>query len=156
MSSQVSYKEVSAQYVAQGFGSAVGKSRAVIEAALQSKLEVDTIIARVANAEHGQMADKPVFGEKKGYQHETTQAGFLSLSAHIRKLFDEGVQQTTIAKQLHVRPQMVSNVIRTYKLKLAEEGEAEEGEDDDKPNAEGLDTFAGGEDSLDEESDDEE
>lgn len=40
---------------------------------------------------------------------------FKSVSEQIRYLFDSGTKQSIIAKQLNIRDQMVSNVIRKYK-----------------------------------------
>lgn len=60
-----------------------------------------------------------VEGDKFGYINDTedkdTDMVFKSISAHIRYLFDNGMKQSAIAKQLQVRDQFVSNVVRKYK-----------------------------------------
>lgn len=40
---------------------------------------------------------------------------FKSVSAQIRYLYDSGMKQSLIAKELKVRDQMVSNIVRKYK-----------------------------------------
>ena len=71
-----------------------------------------------------------VEGEKFGYIHDNNEQVneeqdlvFKSISAHIRYLFDEGMKQSAIAKQLQVRDQFVSNVVRKYKESKKESSE---------------------------------
>ncbi len=53
---------------------------------------------------------------------------FLSISAKIRFLFDEGDKQSVIAKKCGVRDQFVSNVVRKYKesKKVVEQEDSKE------------------------------
>lgn len=54
---------------------------------------------------------------------ENADKEFKSTSAHIRFLFDSGMKQSAIAKQLGVRDQFVSNVVRKYKAEKVVEVE---------------------------------
>lgn len=137
--SSKSYKEIQALFVEMVGGSAVGKKRVDLEAAIEGGLltlvQVDDIevkdediVAQVSN----------VIGEKRGHAHTDAQGQFefMSKSARIRFMFDAGEKQAVIAKTLGVAPQMVSNVVRAYKLKLAEEGQESEEVDEDTDSEE--------------------
>ena len=142
--SALTYKEVQQLYVQKVGGSAIGKKRVDLEEAIEQVEEneiavlVEASDEEIKEAASNVSADMPaeeseqerlVYGQKKGYAHSTREADYMSLSARIRHMFFvEQKKQAEIAKTLQIVPQMVSNVVRNHKQKMAEEGFSYTGE----------------------------